>query len=163
MRVALPGVKVMRTVRDIGLLGGRSQVRRRQPIAIERAWTHRRPGVLHLASWRKRPLLPAARRRGMLMGMAKPVQVGEPADARRRWFQFSLKWLFVLVPSLPYRASGWRQRWSGRRPRTAAVAEIKKQGGVVFMDADWKERKQPSGLSGCESLLGDDFSTRQRM
>jgi len=83
----------------------------------------------------------------MLMGMAKPVaKLVSLLTPRRRWFQFSLKWLFVLVAIAAVPCIWLASKMERKRQERAAVAEIKKQGGVVFYG--WqtgRKEEQPVG------------------
>jgi hypothetical protein len=77
------------------------------------------------------------------------------AKPRRRWMQFSLKglMLLVVVAAIP---CGWLKWKMVRKARErVAVAEIERVGGQVGYD--WEGKKEPPGSEWLRKLLGDDF------
>ena len=98
------------------------------------------------------------RRRGKLLDMAKPLaKLVSLLTPKRRWTQFRLRTLYVLVAvaALPCVWLAWRMEH--KRRERAVVAEIKKQGGVVFYDWQTTGNDTPSGAAWLRTLLGDDF------
>jgi hypothetical protein len=63
--------------------------------------------------------LPAARRRGMLVNMPKPIaKLVSMLKPKRRWAQFSLGTLLLTLRGLAV-PSGWRPCWCTRSKRLA--------------------------------------------
>jgi len=76
---------------------------------------------------------------------------------RRRWLQFSLWTLMVLVVlvSVPL---GWLEmNVRQARIRREAVSKIQELGGTVYYDYDRDIDPRPSGLKWAWDLLGHDF------
>jgi len=77
--------------------------------------------------------------------------------SHRRWYQFSLRALMVLVVvvALP---CGWLQWKLDRKQRERAVlAEINRVGGSFNYDWQYAGQSGPAGTSWLRKLLGDDF------
>ncbi len=114
------------------------------------------------AGWRARPGGPAlvvaapARQAGdMRQPLAKFVSHLTP---KRRWFQFRLRTLFVLVGVLCVSFSWLGWKLEQKRQERAAVASIWDLGGVALYD--WEGIISPSippGPSWLHRFLGDDF------
>ena len=95
-------------------------------------------------------------------GLSLTMDTAHPKP-RRRWLQFSIKTLFVLVviAAVP---CGWLRVTLDRRAKERqAVAEITKLGGTAVYDWEWlspgKQEPQPPGAAWVRKLLGDDFFT----
>jgi hypothetical protein len=73
--------------------------------------------------------------------------------SRRRWFQFSLKALMVLVvvAAIPCGWLKWKMVCKERE--RAAAEEIENLGGLVM----YGREKEPPGAAWLRKLLGDDF------
>jgi len=103
-------------------------------------------------------LLPAARRRGMLMGMAKALaNLVAVITPKRTWFQFRLRSLFVLVAlaAVPCAWLAWKMHYKWRE--RAAVAELRGLGVWVGYDWQWAIEPQPPGPASIRKHFGDDF------
>jgi len=76
--------------------------------------------------------LPASRRRGMLMGMAKPLaKLLSMLTPQRRWAQFNLATMFIVDAEL-YFACAWLASQVNRaKKQSDAVTAIEAMGGAV--------------------------------
>jgi hypothetical protein len=94
---------------------------------------------------------------------------------RRRWLQFRLKTIFVVVAIVAVPCGLFKWKWDRKQAERRAVAEIKKVGGSVAYD--WQviviegnrasaetlrrlkqgQRPEPPGPAFLRKLLGDDF------
>jgi Leucine-rich repeat (LRR) protein len=103
--------------------------------------------------------LSAARRRGMLVGMARPLaKLLSMLTPKRAWVQFRLKTIFVLVVvvAVPCGLFKWKvePKWRERE----AIAELRLSGADIWYDWEFKRNGgQPPGPSWLRRTLGDDF------
>lgn len=92
---------------------------------------------------------------------------------RRRWLQFRLRTLFILVAIVAVPCGLFKWKWDRKQVERRAVAEIKKMGGYVGYD--WQviegsgasaetlrrlkqgQRPEPPGPAFLRKLLGDDI------
>jgi hypothetical protein len=86
------------------------------------------------------------------------------APARKlRWFQYSLRSLFLLVFLVSIGMSWVAVKIERARRQKEAVEEIKKAGGHVSYDyqfdksGDWLPEARPPGPAWLRNLLGEDF------
>ena len=90
----------------------------------------------------------------MVSFIAKIVSALKP---KRRWFQFSLKWLFVLIALVAVPCAWLAWKLEHKRRERAAVAEIKRFTAQVWYDWQCENMNEPRGLGLFRRILGDDF------
>jgi hypothetical protein len=79
---------------------------------------------------------------------------------RRRWYQFRLRTLLVLMVLASIGLSWFAVKMRKARRQREAVAAITKCGGMVRFDYGYRDSAtQPPGPAWLRSLLGDDFFT----
>jgi hypothetical protein len=107
-------------------------------------------------------LLPAARRRGMLAGMAKPLaKLVALITPKRRWAQFSLATMFAVVTTLCIWLAMTSNRAHRQRDAVSFIREL--EGAVEYAheyDADGYVREHGVVLPGpvwLRHLVGDEF------
>lgn len=85
-----------------------------------------------------------------------PVKLVSLLTPKRRWAQFSLKGLFVLVAIVAVPCAWLAWTMEHKRREREAVAEIEEFGGMAVFD--WQEawRDNPSGPAWLRKLLGDN-------
>ena len=77
-----------------------------------------------------------------------------PSKPRRRWFQYSLRTLLVLVTVLCV----WLAVTANRaRKQREAVAAIEAVGGVVYYEYQTKSGQKPPGPKWLRELIGDEY------
>jgi len=76
---------------------------------------------------------------------------------RRRWFQFSLASLFLLVVIVAVPCGWLKAKMDRKAKERTAVAEIRKVGGGVLYDWQFPEQKEPPGATWIRKLFGDEF------
>jgi len=91
----------------------------------------------------------------MLVLLVWKKQRGAPAAPRRRWYQYSLRTVLVLVILVSIAASWFAVKTHPARRQRAAVEAIKELGGWVKYDYETKE--EPPGPPWLRKLLGDDI------
>jgi hypothetical protein len=97
-------------------------------------------------------LLPPARDAG---GMAKPfAKLVKLLTPKRRWAQFSLFTMFVVVTVLCVWLSVWVHR---ARRQKEVVATIRRWGGIVRYDFESPTYEEPSWRSWFREKIGDDY------
>jgi hypothetical protein len=76
---------------------------------------------------------------------------------KRRWLQFRLQTLFILVAVVAVPCGLFKWKWDAKQRERRAVDEIRQLGGYV--NYDWQDRSPqiPSGPACIRTSLGDDF------
>ncbi len=105
----------------------------------------------------------AARRLCYNATMAEKPNASEPTKPRRRWFQFSLRTLLIVVVLIGC-GMGWLgpKVYNARRQR-AVVAAIRQLGGKVAYDYEFNAQGEPAPnlesprKAWLHALVGDDF------
>jgi len=90
----------------------------------------------------------------MVSFIAKIVSALKP---KRRWFQFSLKWLFVLIALVAVPCAWLAWKLEHKRRERAAVAEFERIGASVIYDWFYRHTDSPPGPAWARRLLGYDF------
>jgi len=76
--------------------------------------------------------------------------------SKRRWFQYSLRTLLVLVLVVSLPCSWLAVKIRQKEKERQAVEEIENLGGIVFYDYQYQGTEAP-GPAWMRKLLGDDF------
>ncbi len=82
--------------------------------------------------------------------------MSETQKPRRRWFQYSLRSLFLVTFLASLGMSWFAVRMKRAREQNAAVEEIKRLGGAVLYDYQAKMAGPPEP-AWLRNLLGEDF------
>jgi hypothetical protein len=91
--------------------------------------------------------------------------MSEPRKSRRRWFQYSLRSLMLVMLLASLGMSWFAVRMKRAQKQKHAVEEIRKLGGIVRYDyavdtsGHWSPRAVPPGPGWLRNLLGEDFFT----
>jgi hypothetical protein len=80
----------------------------------------------------------------------------EPPKRKRRWLQFSLRTLFILVLIVATPCAWLGHKIAQKRREREFVEEIRNWGGIVTYDYQIA-RSKPSGPAWLRSLLGENF------
>jgi len=89
--------------------------------------------------------------------MSMPEPQPEQPRRRRRWFQYSLRTLLLVMFLTSIGLSWFAVRLQQARRQREGVEEIKKLGGVVCYDYEAHQSGKPPGPGWLRKLLGDDF------
>ena len=81
-----------------------------------------------------------------------------PPKHRLRWYQYSLRSLFVLTILVAVAGSWFGVKKQQKEQERAAVKAIEEMGGLVFYDYQVHNRRaEPPGPAWLRAWLGDDF------
>jgi len=79
---------------------------------------------------------------------------------KRRWFQFRLRTLFVLVVVAAAPCVWLKAKLDRKQKERVAIAEIESLGGFVLYDWENADQEGPPGPAWLRRLFGDDFFAR---
>jgi hypothetical protein len=76
---------------------------------------------------------------------------------KRRWLQFRLRSLFILVAVVAVPCGLFKWKWDRKQAERRAVAEIKQAGGSVIYDREVDGKDTAPGPACLRAILGDDW------
>src|SRR5258708_6092649 len=79
------------------------------------------------------------------------------AKPRRRWLQFNLKGLMLLVVVVAIPCGLLKWKLVRKERERAAITEIERLGGWIEYDWQYADKNEPPGVEWLRKLLGEDF------